>query len=205
MSVFLDDCGDKYDKVKWDFDESDIPVYHVGKYPYKATTKQNALVLNDIRMSINRLCANINNNRHIWSKTTKNQEYIDGVEIFLSIHMEQRQRPETLPEPFYHIALNGHPTSRYLLSEMPSDTDWRGLSKPKMRYIDRHGPSVGKDKNGRALYRDIFLKLDTNSKTLEKLVVHELAHTMANHITFRPDDHHSDFKWAEKLIAKYWN
>lgn len=205
MSVYLDDSGDKYDDVKWDFDESHIPVYLVGKYPYKASSKNNALILDNIRTSINNLCDNITNDEHNWSKSTKNKEYLNGVYIFLSIHAEHNYNSSpALPQPFYNIAQNGYPTSRYLLSEMPSNTDWYGLSKPRMRYIDQRAPNVGKDKNGRALYRDIFLKLNTDKKTLTNLIIHELAHTMANHIAYRPDDHHNDFKWAEKFITKYW-
>tara|TARA_X000001036_G_scaffold127399_1_gene120564 strand:- start:17261 stop:17992 length:732 start_codon:yes stop_codon:yes gene_type:complete len=35
------------------------------------------------------------------------------------------------------------------------------------------------------------------------LLIHELAHTVANHVMFRPDDHHSDFYAAERLIKKF--
>ena len=36
-------------------------------------------------------------------------------------------------------------------------------------------------------------------KELE-LFVHELAHTGANHVRWRPDDHKKDFKSFEKLL-----
>ena len=36
------------------------------------------------------------------------------------------------------------------------------------------------------------------------LLIHELAHTAANHVMFRPDDHHSDFYDAERLIKKFF-
>ena len=61
---------------------------------------------------------------------------------------------------------------------------------------------------GRALYRDIFLDLSTQGhhfgSNLKNLVIHELAHSMANHIQWRPNDHHADFKFAENLIKNYW-
>jgi len=202
MSIYIEDDGDKYDAEKWDFFEGNIPVYFIGKYPYKAKTKENAYKLAHIRHKIDILCKNIVENEDKWGKTTVNPQYLDGVDVFLQIHGEYIYDPFTLPSPFFEIAEKGFSTSRYLLSEIPKGTKFAGLSKPKMRYTDTDAPRVGEDGNGRALYRDIFL--DLNIRNLKALIIHELAHSMANHIAYRPDDHHADFKWAEKLITKYW-
>lgn len=203
MSVFIDDYGDYYDNVKWDFPENNIPIYFIGKYPYKAKNEKNAKILHSLRLQINELCKNLIHYRSEWSKNN-NQEYIDGVDIFLDLHSENYHDHWNLPEPFFSIAQNGHPTSKYLLSEIKFGTGFNGLNKPKMRHLNHSVPSVGKDGNGRALYRDIFLDLNRTPKSLEKLVIHELAHSMANHINFRPNDHGRDFKWAEDLIKYYW-
>ena len=46
MAVSIPDFGDYYDKIEtgtnWDFPEDDIPVYYIGKYPYKAQSLKNA-------------------------------------------------------------------------------------------------------------------------------------------------------------------
>lgn len=208
MAVYISDFGDYYDKIEyginWDFREDNIPIYWINKYPYKARTLSNAEKLALLRDQINILCYNLEKNKRFWKKTTNNKEYINGVDVFLGIHCENYDNFYTLPNPFYEIARQGFNTSKYLLSEIPKGTMYAGLNKPKMRYVDYTAPHVGKDKNGRALYRDIFLDLNRSEKSLKMLIIHELAHTMANHIFYRPEDHHADFKWCEKLIAKYW-
>ena len=207
MAVHIEDPGDYYDKLKgydaWDFSEDNLPVYWVGKYPYKARTKENAMRLANLRNQIDALCHNIIVNKSEWEYSGTNQ-YINGVGVFLGLHMETYYDPHTLPHPFYDIALKGLQTSRYLLSEIPKGTAFKGLNKPKQRYINKSLPKVGKDGYGRALYRDVFLDLDLGDRALRNLIIHELAHSMANHIAYRPDDHHADFKWAEKLITDYW-
>lgn len=204
MAVFIEDPGDYYDNEKWDFSEDNIPVFHIGKYPYKCRTPDSAEKLASFRDKIDILCQNLETNRNKWSQSTNNQEYLDGVNVFLGLHNEYHHDPHTIPSPFYEIAKRGLPTSRYLLSEIPKGTPFDGLNKPKMRYNDKRLHPVGKDGNGRALYRDIFLNLDKSNKALKNLVIHELAHSLANHIMYRPDDHHADFQWAENLITKYW-
>lgn len=202
MAVFIDDPGDRFDKEKWDFSEINMPIYQIGKYPYKARSLKSAQLLASIRDKIDELCYNIEINRKYWEHSTRNKEYLDGVEVFLGLHEEFDYDPHVLPSPFYEIAMNDFPTSRYLLSEIPKGTKFNGINKPRQRYMDSNAPPVGKDGNGRALYRDVFFDLST--KDLKSLVIHELAHSLANHIAYRPDDHHADFKWAEKFIERYW-
>ncbi len=209
MALNIYDPGDKYDNppytypgMKWDFPEKNMNVYYIDKYPYKSKSKENAVKLSIIRKKIDILCKNIYNNKINIEKSTNNIEYINGVYIFLELHMEFIYNPINLPMPFFEIAKKHLNVSRYLLSEIPKGTGFIGLCKPKMRYIDKNLPSVGKDGCGRALYRDIFLDLD--DRNLKSLVIHELAHCVCNHIQWRPNDHHADFKWAEKLITKYF-
>jgi predicted SprT family Zn-dependent metalloprotease len=208
MALYIHDDGDKYDKPPykypgeaWNFYTGDLPIYIIGKYPYKAYTKKNAVLLSKIRKIISNLCSNLENDRNNWD----NKEYSAGVDIFLGIHKEIKYNPKSLPEPFYKLALSGKKTSRYLINEIPKGTKFDGIDMPRMRYIEKYSPFVGKDGQERALYRDIYLNLDLSPTVLEKLIIHELAHTMANHVRYRPDDHHADFKWCEKLIKKYWH
>ena len=97
-----------------------------------------------------------------------------------------------------------HP-NKYLLSEMQLSTQFYGLNKPRDLYMSNQEP-IGKDGKLRANYRHVFLTLRNNSgqfndiNTIMKLVIHEIAHTMCNHVTWRDDDHGKDFKHAEKMI-----
>ena len=203
--IYIEDPGDYYESKanKWDFQESSIPVYWIDKYPYKTHTLTNAKKLASFRPIISKLCYNLENKKD-WNNFTNNKEYLDGVSIFLGIHKEYIYDYHDLPDPFFSISKTGKKTSRYLLSEIPGGIKFNGLSKPKMRYEDMSAPSVGKDGQGRALYRDIFLNLNMKSNDLKNLLIHELAHSLCNHIQYRPDDHHEDFQWAEKLITMYW-
>ncbi len=199
MAMNIDDSGDQFDSMKWDFDENVYPVYQVGNYEYIASSPERADLLADLRDHINLVCERIERD-----PSWRNAKYKDGVEVFLGLHKEDVYDPHGLPSPFYELAANGQPTSRYLLGEIPRRTDFEGINKPRMRYDQLGAPSVGKDGSGRALYRHIFLNLNNSPRELDALVIHELAHSMANHIQYRHDDHHADFKWAERLIKKNW-
>lgn len=211
MVFFIEDYGDKYDKppykipgMAWDFNEDSLNNYKIGKYNYKAMNHKNAKLLSTLRKKISDLCDNIIDNIDSWINSTNNQSYLDGVFLFIGIHKEHHYDPDTLPLEFAEIAFNGSKVSRYLLSEIPEGTPFDGINKPRQRYIDNKANPVGKDGNSRPMYRHIFLNLNKKQSALGKLLIHELAHTMANHNQFRNDDHHADFIWAEKLITKHW-
>tara|TARA_B100000902_G_scaffold20515_2_gene24630 strand:+ start:1956 stop:2621 length:666 start_codon:yes stop_codon:yes gene_type:complete len=53
----------------------------------------------------------------------------------------------------------------------------------------------------RPTYRIIYV--NKNQGYDNSLLVHELAHTAANHVMYRPSDHHKDFVEAEKLVKKF--
>lgn len=200
-----DDPLDHYDSVKWDFPEDSLQiVYHEG-YPYKIRSgsdyKRLEFLVN-VRKMINRICQNIlmNLNSKDLNKLNLNKidkETMDGIHIFLDIHGEFERT--SVPEIFKDRLKNYGTCSKYLLSDTPisKKEPFVGLNKPKFRHITNE-PPVGKDTNIRAMYRDIFL--DPADPSLE-LIIHELAHTMANHVRFRPDDHHADFKKYEKIIT----
>ena len=90
----------------------------------------------------------------------------------------------------------------FLLSEIRRGTKFDGLNKPKFRFYDTNSPNIGKDGQMRASYRDIFLNLGVAN--LDKLIIHELAHSFCNHVQYREDDHGEDFVEAEKFIKLYW-
>ena len=85
-------------------------------------------------------------------------------------------------------------------------TEFNGLNKPKNLYVS-NDEKIGKDGKLRASYRHIFLTLRNskgnfnNINKIMKLVIHEIAHTMCNHVTWRDDDHADDFEHSEKLIT----
>lgn len=203
MPVYIEDYSDNFDDFKWDFPETGT-IYKIGDYEYLASNREHAELLANLRDHIDGLCERISRDRHNWNKPNVSKSYRDGVDVFLGLHMPVFYDPNELPNPFFETASKGRKTSRYLLAEIPKGTEFEGISKPRMRFDDISAPPVGKHGTARALYRHIFLNLDLSPKKLEELVIHELAHSMANHVFWEPDNHHADFKWAERLIKKYW-
>jgi len=195
--------GDILDKVKWDFEENFPPITASDGYIYKATSLENVEKLQNIRYKIDLLCQKL---ELIYEGNVLPPE----IELFLNLHGEYfrdlQDLTKMLPEPFINRIKGGITTSRYLLSEIPKGTIYNGLNKPRMRYIDFSEIPIGRDGQGRALYRDIFLNLDLKGKYLDDLITHELAHSMANHIKYREaENHQADFKRAEELIKSLWN
>lgn len=193
----MDDPGDYYDELKWDFPEN-LPVYEIDGYEYMATSKRRAQYLAHVRNNIDQLCSNLEMELRSNRRLSKLER--DRIQTFLDIHQERYYDHSDIPAPFSYRAMNA-PTSMYLLGEIPKFTGFQGINKPRMRVLTDL-PPVGKDGQGRALYRHIFLNLDANE--LDDLIIHELAHSMANHIQWRNDDHHADFKWCENMIKKYY-
>lgn len=93
-----------------------------------------------------------------------------------------------------------------------SDNRFNGLNKPKrIVYVDPYngewkGCTYDKDNNLRASSRHILLKITkkgklTSYKEYINLLVHELAHTMCNHVIYREEGNHlNDFKMYENLL-----
>ena len=170
-------------KEFWDFDENvNYTTVNIQGKNYKVINKfpdyySAALILNHIHNIIIQICIYLKINYY---KYSKNDQII--IDCFCHIH-----------------------PNNYLLSEMQLGTNFYGLNKPKNLYNSNKSP-IGKDKTLRASYRHVFLTLRNNNgkfndkEKIMKLVIHEIAHTMCNHVTWRDDDHGKDFKHAEKLI-----
>ena len=91
----------------------------------------------------------------------------------------------------------------------PTEYKFIGLNKPR-NIIDIKKNPHNTDKTLRASYKVVLLKfrdpkgnITLNKKKLTQLLVHELAHTLANHVIYRYDDHGEDFKIFEKLLMKW--
>lgn len=170
-------------KEFWDFDENiNYKNVNIEGHNYKVLGKYSnyytaALILNNISNIIRNICIYLKINYYRYSK---NDQLL--IDCFCLIH----------PDNYY-------------LSEMQLDTIFDGINKPRDLYISKY-PSIGKDKNLRASYRHIFLTLRDkygnfkDKNYIIELVIHEITHTMCNHVTWRNDDHGKDFKHAEELI-----
>lgn len=188
-----DDPGDFYDPFKWNFPENSLISIRYNGHIYKLNHLSNLEILVYTRKFITELCKELA--RQV--ENGKYTKYKKNIKIFMCIHNERKPADDT-------SCIGG-----YLLSEIPVDSKvgsiFEGLNKPKGRHLTDE-PDVGKDKNLRAAYRDIFLDLSVyDSKGPEgfiKLVVHELAHTFANHLRYRSDDHGKDFVESEKVLLE---
>lgn len=223
LSLFKDnDPRDKYDSVKWDFDDNKGMQGVIGTdgYYYKLTTLQNKDYeknkLNKLEQ-IRAKAANIANYFHV-NINKYSEEDKKGLRLFVYIHgeipVDQHRLTEMSPEQLelmkIHWGIKGT-CSNVIYSEMPHGNPFNGLNKPMERYINELAPHIGKDENLRSKWRHVFFRLSNDYKTLSidkpliNLVIHELAHTAANHQRWRNDDHGSDFKHYENLIRDAWN
>lgn len=106
--------------------------------------------------------------------------------------------PNNLKDGF-KVFLYIHP-NKHRLFELPINSDFIGLNKPKDIKINNKLPSVGEDGNLKPNKRYIFIKLRNKNGSFINIidifetVVHEIAHTAANHVKWRNDDHKQDFK-----------
>ena len=210
------DPRDTRDSVKWDFDDSRME----GKigtdgYYYKLVGKGDLNKLHKLEQ-VRAKAANISNYFHI-NLDKYPTEVRHGLRLFINIHgeipMDQGRMMEMSPKQLelmkLHWSLNGT-CSNVIYSEMPHNSPFNGLNKPMERYINEHAPLIGKDENLRSMWRHVFIKISNDYKTLEqdvpltKLVIHELAHTAANHQQWRNDDHNEDFKLYENIIRDAW-
>jgi len=176
-----------YKRDMWDFYVSE-PEYKIeniyGNY-YKVLNKPNsykiALYLNNLHNLVQKICHFLKLN--IYKFNPQEQIYIN---CFLDIH-----------------------PNNYLLSEMKDGTGFNGLNKPMEVNIFPNKYPVGIDGNKyklRPKWRDVFLTLRKNNNQLKSdkaiidLLLHEIAHSAANHTTWRPDDHGKDFKMCEDIL-----
>ena len=173
-------------KEFWDFDEKTnyITINRKG-IPYKVlsiyTNYNTALeILLYLKNVIDNICLYLNINYYRYSE----QDQI-AIKCFLDIHMPGN--------------------NRCLLSEMQLNTEFNGLNKPRKLFTSSDKP-LGTDKKDRASYRHVFLTLRYKNGTFKplkdtiKLTIHEITHTMCNHIRWRDDDHGDDFIYYENLI-----
>jgi len=94
----------------------------------------------------------------------------------------------------------------HIFLEIAPNTGFLGVNYP-LGVQNTNLEPFGTDGNERAIGRTVFLTIDPkyiSDQKLENLIIHELSHTLANHVKYRTDDHGKDFIAAEKLFKKIW-
>ena len=174
-------------KEFWDFDENiNFIEVIINNKKYKVLYKytdssQSANILVQLDITLFLICNYLSTNKYKYSKEERN-----AIECFLDVHFNNKK------------------TS---LAEMQIGTIFNGLNKPR-DIIKTNKPYIGEDKNIRAKYRTVFLTLRKkngkfkSNKSIMDLFIHEITHSMCNHISWRDDDHGEDFKKYEKLLSE---
>ena len=167
----------------WDFDEKKnfttvlykgLP-FKVLNFPHKNIVAKR---LYQTKIFIHKLCIKIYNNIDKIKSPLREMSV-----VFLSIH------------PNY-----------YILQEIQTGTQFDGMNKPKNVSKNKYLPSVGSDKTLKAEYRIVFLNLIKPTgkvksfKELVPLIIHEIAHTGCNHVTWKDDNHGLDFQLFEAYL-----
>lgn len=97
------------------------------------------------------------------------------------------------------------------IQEMTRNYKFDGLNKPKniVKLKQFDGLNFKEDSELRAGIRHIMLTICEKGKIrpwekIKKLLLHELAHTMCNHVTYREKDNHlEDFHMYEDFLKKF--
>lgn len=111
-----------------------------------------------------------------------------------------------------YTALNVFVTTPHVIQEITPNTQFEGINKPKDVVHVKNMQGFKRDNTLRAGSRHIMLTISTEKGNprswnfVKKLLLHELAHTMCNHITYRTDENHEDdFYWCEDFITQLGN
>ena len=183
-------------KNKWDIEEDEnyeyvsVPLSAVPNVYYKVHTfrQDNMNKAVTILFLIDKLIQSIQHYLHnaLFNKQIENK-YIPACQVFIDT-------PHTVQECHHK--------------------SFHGINKPKeIIQLFRTNKQFKKDNQYRATYRHVMLTLRTKESGnfkpwsyLKNLLLHELAHTMCNHITYREEgNHEKDFDDNEGFITDLVN
>ena len=175
---------------------------------------KNVYKLKEIRKFSNEIAMYLYDNIDIWKNFEKN-DLFNKIRLFIYMHGENKTDFDNLPNKKYfydHWILNNGYTSRVIYSEIPDKhKNLVVLINHVIDMLHLNAPLIGKDKNIRADWRNVFINLGKGSgdiwtnKNLRDLVIHELTHTGCNHVQWRNDDHGKDFNEFEKILIEASN
>ena len=100
----------------------------------------------------------------------------------------------------------------YIVQEIPENDVFEGINKPKHIQYTKYSRGFPRDDEYITGYRLIMLKIRRKNgklrawNSIKKLLLHELAHTMCNHCTYREEgNHQDDFKKSEEFLTTLAN
>ena len=201
------DPGDRFDNVSWDFDENVLHPVRRNNYIYLVRDPQNKTILEKLvrmRKKVEKMCDWLINNY------TKFPESRENIKLFLDLHCEKYQTYPHIPSEEFDYFFNfakGKKHSRTVYNQIPPGTMFLGLNKPKDRYYNHSSPPIGMDGNLNPMWRSIFFDIKDKPTKFHKdydlinLMIHELSHTMANHTTWKDNNHGEDFKRCENILS----
>lgn len=150
-------------------------------------------------------------------RNTKNKQnvlkmldFIDGYIKCLKMELSKKWHEQTIDFSCLHGAILFIITP-CTIQEMPRNYKFDGLNKPKniVKLVNYDNLRFKKDSMLRAGNRHIMLTICENGKLrswekIKRLLLHELAHTMCNHVTYREEGNHlEDFHMYEKFLNKF--
>ena len=192
----------------------------------ESSEKEAASVLSKYQSALDNVLVNMNKGLRSGNITEKEREQI---ELFLKMHQKNGKSINVReihlgPKYDNFIGMNKPYQLRSIKNEEgaypigPSVKDLREICGPRVAVqCSMQVPAQRKGIGGfsspkafsealsflRPTKRVLFFK--TQGGFDASLFIHELAHTIANHVMFRPDDHYEDFDQAEKLVKRFFN
>ena len=210
--------GDLNNPVRrmWNFPESSnyyrtVTFYQIDFKVAKTKNKEADVDAARILHQYQKEYKNIINNMRSPSYRNKlrlNEYQNHQVALMLELHDPNTTVMEILNPQF--IGMN-KPYKIYLGNKLDPNFPWIGPRVPKNEVASLcSGTAIKCEKNQhvasilgylRPKRRQLFF--NARKPFSKNLLIHELAHTAANHVMFRPDDHGRDFQEAQKLIKLF--
>jgi hypothetical protein len=131
------------------------------------------------------------------------QHLIDSYNRFVAHKYSENTDVSITPE-FVREGIRIFAKTLHTIQELDPNSDkFQAVNKPKNVTYYEHEPVHGRDRKLRSYKRHIVIKLASRGECyLQRLMIHELAHTPANHLCFRHDDHDADFRIFQALFTE---
>ncbi len=145
-----------------------------------------------------------------WCTTNQNlpleqyQRLIDAYNTFVVPQKKYPTNPDVPVTPaFIQEGIRIVARTTHKIQDLdPAEDKFLAVNKPKsVAYVPDAVPQ-GRDGRLRSYQRTIVIKLTGNHDSIARLMIHELAHTPANHLCFRHDDHDTDFRVFQCLFTE---
>jgi hypothetical protein len=156
----------------------------------------------ELEKSLKQSCENILARVQVPEDTDIFQKLIDSYDEFIG-NKYKRNRAVHVTPSFIEEGLRIFVDTNHTMQELdPSSPLFQAVNKPKNVLYTAAAIDQGLDRKLRSSHRHVVFKTLGTEHDVIRLLIHEFAHTPANHLCFRVDDHCHDFRIFQVLFTQ---